>query len=367
MSADGIGWMFVAETAVIGFIGIALPRIARRGLLFGVYVGEEASDGDAARAVRRSWTAAIAAATIVCVAAGALLAARGAVLLLVLIPELALLAIGALLYVRAHRAARVISGAGSLETAPPHPEIQVAPAPVLLPWLVIALSLVAGTALIASAASHYDELPARIPIHFDASGKADGFTAKSPGAVFALPAMTALMGLFTGGLALLIARVRPALRAKDGGTSIQAQTRFRAATSRFLSGTAILVVALLASLSAFSLRVARGLAPGLPSWALLEVLALVVWVFAGVIYLFTRYGQGGSKLEGATSAPLTDGLGDNRHWRLGVLYVNRDDPSWLVEKRFGLGYTINFGNPWALVALIAFLAGLIGLAVWAAH
>ncbi len=28
-----------------------------------------------------------------------------------------------------------------------------------------------------------------------------------------------------------------------------------------------------------------------------------------------------------------------------------NDPSILVEKRFGIGYTINFGNPKAVVAL----------------
>ena len=40
---------------------------------------------------------------------------------------------------------------------------------------------------------------------------------------------------------------------------------------------------------------------------------------------------------------------------LGVFYVNRNDPSLFVEKRFGLGYTVNFGNPKAVGLLVVFI------------
>ena len=58
-----------------------------------------------------------------------------------------------------------------------------------------------------------------------------------------------------------------------------------------------------------------------------------------------------------------NGLADNRNWILGMFYVNRDDPSFLVERRFGLGYTINLGNPKAVVLFGLFLAAIIGLAI----
>lgn len=51
---------------------------------------------------------------------------------------------------------------------------------------------------------------------------------------------------------------------------------------------------------------------------------------------------------------------DDSHWILGVIYCNKDDPSIFVEKRFGMGYTINIGNKagWLVViAIIALLAG----------
>lgn len=364
MGTHALAWIFAAETVVLGVVAILLPRITRRGLLFGVYVGEAAHDRESARKIRRAWSAGIAMATVVCAGAAVALAFAGAHPGVLVLPELALLAIGAVLYLRAYRAAGEVVGGGV--PIAPLPDVRVAHAGTVLPWLAVGLSIVLSAALTAVAASRYDALPDRVPIHFNAAGQADGFAPKGFGSVFALPVITGLMGLFLGGIAILVARTRPALRAGDGGVSIVAQIRFRAATARFLSGTAILIVAMLASLSVFSLRVAGGAAPGLPAKFLLWAFAIVAWTFGGVIYLFARYGQGGSRLEGATPGPLADGLADNRRWWLGVIYVNRDDPSWLVEKRFGLGYTINFGNPKAIAALAVFLIALVALVIIAA-
>ncbi len=83
---------------------------------------------------------------------------------------------------------------------------------------------------------------------------------------------------------------------------------------------------------------------------------LVIYAIGGSLYLAIRYGQRGARLERSVGAPLTNGLADNTHWVLGAFYVNRHDPSVFVEKRFGLGYTINFGNPIALAMLVVFLA-----------
>jgi hypothetical protein len=46
-------------------------------------------------------------------------------------------------------------------------------------------------------------------------------------------------------------------------------------------------------------------------------------------------------------------------WR-GIFYSNPDDPALLVPKRFGVGYTLNFGNPWswAVLAMIFLIVAL---------
>jgi uncharacterized membrane protein len=46
-----------------------------------------------------------------------------------------------------------------------------------------------------------------------------------------------------------------------------------------------------------------------------------------------------------------------------MFYVNRDDPSILVERRFGFGYTINFGNPKAVLLFGVSLAAVLALTI----
>jgi uncharacterized membrane protein len=42
----------------------------------------------------------------------------------------------------------------------------------------------------------------------------------------------------------------------------------------------------------------------------------------------------------------------DRCCKAGIFYVNPADPALFVEKRLGIGYTLNFGNPWSWVVLV---------------
>lgn len=46
-------------------------------------------------------------------------------------------------------------------------------------------------------------------------------------------------------------------------------------------------------------------------------------------------------------------------WKLGQIYYNPNDPALMVEKRFGVGYTLNFANrlSWLLVGLLILITG----------
>ena len=46
---------------------------------------------------------------------------------------------------------------------------------------------------------------------------------------------------------------------------------------------------------------------------------------------------------------------DDRYWYAGVFYNNPDDPALFVPKRFGLGWTLNFGHPQARLILIGMM------------
>ena len=83
-------------------------------------------------------------------------------------------------------------------------------------------------------------------------------------------------------------------------------------------------------------------------------LLIVVWAFI----LAFRYGQGGSRINrGRKKGTVLNACDDDRHWKAGIFYFNREDPSLFVEKRFGVGFTFNLARPviWAVVAGIAAL------------
>jgi uncharacterized membrane protein len=78
-----------------------------------------------------------------------------------------------------------------------------------------------------------------------------------------------------------------------------------------------------------------------------------------VIVALARLGQGGSRLATAQASSTPSGvpIGDrtlDRYWKLGVFYFNPDDSAIFVEKRFGLGYSLNFARPttWFIMALL---------------
>ena len=46
---------------------------------------------------------------------------------------------------------------------------------------------------------------------------------------------------------------------------------------------------------------------------------------------------------------------EKSHYYFGVIYWNPDNKKIFVPKRFGVGYTINFGHPLAIVVLVAII------------
>lgn len=89
---------------------------------------------------------------------------------------------------------------------------------------------------------------------------------------------------------------------------------------------------------------------------------VLVFVLVAIVML-ARLGQGGSRMPAtdqtripSSSVPVGDRTPD-RYWKLGVFYFNRDDSAVLVEKRFGLGYSLNFARPTAWIILSLGLMG----------
>jgi uncharacterized membrane protein len=318
-----------------------------------------------AKALVRTYAAGGVAWMALCLVVGLGATTVGAVPGAVMIGALPLLTLAGFLglYLRSHFRALAMAATG----APPPsasvllPAGQVSPA---LPWLAIAVGVTCGLVALWYATVHYDALPATVPTHFGVSGAPDDWRPKSVFTVMLLPLLTLVLGIGLGVTALLTARAKRAIRYPAAAVSAEAQFRFRQAMTRYLSVVAMVVPGLLLTLSVGAVDVGLGLAPVLPGMHWVFGVGLGVLAIGGTFYIAMRYGQGGARLErSAGTAPLTNGLADNRHWLLGSFYVNHDDPSIMVERRFGLGYTFNFGNWKAVTYFVLFMGVLMTIVV----
>ena len=91
-----------------------------------------------------------------------------------------------------------------------------------------------------------------------------------------------------------------------------------------------------------------------------------VWLFlllmcglliAAVLILFWHPQRSRAKTSTSTDRGRSEAVfrDDERYWLGGVFYNNPDDPALFVPKRFGLGWTLNFGHPQARLVLIGVL------------
>ncbi|WP_244902506.1 DUF1648 domain-containing protein [Raoultibacter timonensis] len=191
----------------------------------------------------------------------------------------------------------------------------------------------------------YASMPDVIPMQVGFDGEVSRWVDKSPFIVF----MPVLIQLFM--IACLVFSHWNILRSKRlsdpnaPATSALAYGMFARAQSIFLlaMGLAICIAIILMPLSFI----------GLVSLMQGAVVIMVVCLFivVGGIAISVVYGQGGARLfarMGASEEILAD---DDAHWKFGIFYFNRDDPSLFLPARFGVGWTFNYARPaiWAIM------------------
>lgn len=94
------------------------------------------------------------------------------------------------------------------------------------------------------------------------------------------------------------------------------------------------------------------------SW---PVLLLVCWVLIAIILVLVLpnpLSRTKARVRADRRCPSTMFRDDDRYWYGGIFYNNPDDPDPFVPKRYGLGWTVNFGHPMGKLFLIAILLGL---------
>jgi uncharacterized membrane protein len=194
---------------------------------------------------------------------------------------------------------------------------------------------------------HWNEIPNRFPVHWGFNGP-DRWVDRTPMAVFgsiaAVAAICALMLLIAYGT------IYASRKVSVTGPAAESERKFRRIS--------VVGSVALAYVFAITLPPIKGGTPSIPYTPAFILIAVVI--FVGMLI---RYGQGGTRLAGESSSILNDEpVGDrtaDECWKLGFFYYNPSDPALVVEKRFGIGWTLNFGNRWSWLIIPVVLLPLV--------
>ncbi len=210
----------------------------------------------------------------------------------------------------------------------------------MLPWSFFAVPLVISGFLIIYTILHYDQMPANIAVHWGPSGEADAWKSKTYLTAISLPLVMLMMQFMMWGITDSIKRsaIKIAVNRKEESLEDQLKTRKFMSWQILLVSYAITVLLTVLQLSNIypSMTVGYKLLP-------LFVLFLAVVVGSLLIYVVKKRKYRVCYEKNIDSQVMD--VDEDRYWKGGLIYMNRQDPSVFVEKRFGVGWTMNLANP----------------------
>ncbi|HBU83171.1 MAG TPA: DUF1648 domain-containing protein [Paenibacillus sp.] len=186
---------------------------------------------------------------------------------------------------------------------------------------------------------NYDLIPDQIQIHFNSSWNVDRYAAKSYSSVF----MPTIMQVFITLLFIFenwsIRRVKHQVQPTDPNRSIRQDVTFRHTWSYFMITASFLIVILFSVVQLNLISLLN------INFAIPIILIIIAFIILYAFALSFWAGQGGSRLERSADRSNVRPVHDDDKWILGMIYFNRKDPNLIVEKRFGVGWGLNFGHP----------------------
>ena len=193
--------------------------------------------------------------------------------------------------------------------------------------------------------AHWNRIPYRFPVHWGINGMSNGWSGRTPQGVYGPLLFGAALVIVISLLAYAISHSAQRVPAAGGAPS---QGEFAHRVALVLLGVEFFVAAVLSMLALLPFTGSPGVVP---------IVILTVVISASAIFLSRWLSRGRVR-----SQHISDTC-----WKLGMFYFNPDDPALFVEKRIGIGYTINFahGTSWIILALTLVLPlGLAALALW---
>lgn len=220
----------------------------------------------------------------------------------------------------------------------------------MLPWYVYLLPMVITIGLLGYVMMNYDLLPNQIPTHWGVNGP-DAWTEKTPFAAMQLSLTLFTMQILFLGIHVATKNSGIKLSATNFNSSRNRQLKLRKSSSWFLFFVLLLVTMLMSYLQLTTLH------PELASNSLMLVVPFIfLIVVLGSSLIFALKVGRSDKVHVEVVEGEIANIDDDQYWKGGIFYFNSNDPSIFVEKRFGIGWTLNFANPLGyLIVLVPLL------------
>jgi len=201
---------------------------------------------------------------------------------------------------------------------------------------------------------HYPKLPYRFPTHWGIDGKPNGYSIKSYSSIFSMP----LIQLFMVTI-MFFSYKTIGWSKREINPNAPEESKIRNLKFRRIWGIYIIVInyVMLLILVIGDLQTMQIINSD-NRMILPFVLIISFGITAVSIIISIKVGQGGSKLkiQSENKVNNVDVRDDDRFWKLGnTIYYNKDDPSVFVEKRFGIGWTVNAGTTLGMIFYIVII------------
>ncbi|MBP1990046.1 DUF1648 domain-containing protein [Paenibacillus eucommiae] len=192
----------------------------------------------------------------------------------------------------------------------------------------------------------YDRIPDMIVMKYDFQGVPTNIVEKSYQSVFFPNVMQLCMIVTFIFVNMITMKSKQQINASNPESSMQQNVAFRRLWSLYAIILGFLLIALfsfiqLGMIYSFSYSVNASVS-----------MITVAIILIGTIVLGVRTGQGGSRIRTSETTVKQVQINDDKFWKLGAFYYNPQDPSLFVEKRMGIGWTINMGRPLGWVIMI---------------
>jgi uncharacterized membrane protein len=219
-------------------------------------------------------------------------------------------------------------------------------------WFLIPIALIIVNAVMGLAV--YNSLPERIATHWNAAGEINGWQRKSYGTIMQMPVVQLFLTFIMFISYKTIGWAKQQIDTSNPEESKEKNRIFRYAWSVYMILSTILLTAMFTFMNMIVLGIIK-----IDSKLMLPIILMITGIMlAGSIYLTVKLGQGGSRINlgKLNEKKVNSGSkNDDQYWKLGCIYFNPEDPSIFVEKRFGVGWTMNYGSIGGILALLGLI------------